>query len=322
MTKIDPTKKPTTALTPDAESVAETIQSAADYTNRVKAKQAQMSSAKAMSKAVGGAPPISADRLRQAMPMVQPNWDDPTEDPGEFTPPSAPRQVQQPPPHPGGGVGAAYEVNQALSGGGLKEPISVAQAKQQGMGIQQNAPEAEVVNDPEPAEEPDEPTEDDFDFGELGRIRNQLISKERREAIEVHLKPLNVADLITTNEIRQTVPSIPGQLEYELRTIAEHEHLYCMQYVYDYSGSPRFIEELFNTAKIACSVVAINGKVLPEHRKKLGSRDEEVDKDLFAKKISVVKRFATQLLADVGVQLSWFNERVNQLFSVEKIKNG
>ena len=329
MSKIDPNKKPTTSLTPDAETLSDQLQSAADYTKRIKAKQAQTRSAKSGDKAVGG-PPIPEGKMQSLMPMAQPSWGDEDEHEGGFSPPETPRQVHQP---PSGGVGSGYEVNQALSGGGLKEPITVAQSKARGMGMVSNKqvssdqpiePQAQVVQEapveePEPEEPEDAP---DFNFDELGDARLRLISKERREAIESRLKPLNVSDLITTNEIRQTVPSIPGQLEYELRTISEHEHLYCMQYVYDYTGSQRYVEELFNTAKIACSVVAVNGKMLPDHRKNVGQRNEEVDKELFSKKVDVVKRFATQLLADIGVQLTWFNERVNQLFSVERIKNG
>lgn len=295
MSKIDLGKKQTTTLTPGAEAVSEQLQNAADYTKRIRERQAQTQSAKAEGMPVGGAPPVPRERAEALSPMAQPSWD------ADGPSVEGAHQVHQPP----GGVGSGYEASPAISSSPPTE----------------EAPEEAAV----PSEETEDAgvvREEDFDFDDLGRVRNQLVSKERKEAIEARLSPLKVSDLITTNEIRQTVASIPGQLEYEIRTIAEHEHLYCMQYVYDYTGSPRFIEELFNTAKIACSIIAINGKMLPEHRKRIGQRDEEVEKELFDKKMSVVKRFATQLLADVGVQLTWFNERVNGLFSVEKIKNG
>jgi hypothetical protein len=334
------------------EDVKVELQSASAYAQGLKKRQAQMEGVKHDIPVGGAAPPLTPDKIAQMTSMAVPSWgDEELEQPQPFQAPAAPPQpapTQRPMPT---GVGSGYQVNQDLASGKLKEQITVGEAKRRGMGMAgpggNLSPESKLllenlevdqglppgrqpvtVSEMPPTTEGSEetvsevPDEGDIDFDAIDALRNTLVSTERKEIIEARLVPLNIADLIVSNEIRQTIPVIPGQLEYEIKTFQEYEHLFCMQYVYDFNGSPRYIEELFNTAKICCSIVAINGKALPEHRASIGQRDESVDKEAFAKKIAVVSRFATQLLADLGVQTSWFNERVNGLFDVKKLKNG
>ena len=82
------------------------------------------------------------------------------------------------------------------------------------------------------------------------------------------------------------------------------------------------VEELLNTCKMVCSVVAINGGLLHEHRVNVGKSNESVDQASFEKKLNQLVGFPVHIIADISVQWAWFNERVNNLFKVADIKNG
>jgi hypothetical protein len=69
---------------------------------------------------------------------------------------------------------------------------------------------------------------------------------------------------------------------------------------------------------ITCGVKAINKKVLPDHRNKDGSFNDE----LFRSKFSLVVRYPFHMIASLGLNWFWFDIRVRKLFVAEKIKNG
>jgi hypothetical protein len=43
---------------------------------------------------------------------------------------------------------------------------------------------------------------------------------------------------------------------------------------------------------------------------------------MFENKLHHVASFPTQMLADLSLQAIWFNRRVNDLFSLDNLKNG
>jgi hypothetical protein len=47
-----------------------------------------------------------------------------------------------------------------------------------------------------------------------------------------------------------------------------------------------------------------------------------VERDKFEEKMFHVAAYPVQVIADMGAQCNWFNDRVNKLFSVERLKNG
>ena len=51
-------------------------------------------------------------------------------------------------------------------------------------------------------------------------------------------------------------------------------------------------------------------------------RSEDVDKDQFINKMSIISSWPVQLIADAGIQCNWFNDRVNSLFNEGILKNG
>ena len=156
-----------------------------------------------------------------------------------------------------------------------------------------------------------------IDIDGIIRARNSLFSDERRKGIEARLKPLDISDMVTKREIQQRIPVIPGRMEITFRTLTQEENIFCLRYIYEFPGSEAYANELLNTAKLVCSIVSINDAMLHSHMK-----DRVADRNEFQKKWDQVVSFPVQLVGDMSVQLIWFNNRVNQLFDVDNLKNG
>jgi hypothetical protein len=318
------------------------IVTAASYSDRIKARQKATASLKGKGKPLGGAPPIPTEKT-QAMaasmaprPNFGPDPEEAPQDPQEF------RVPHEPPPSIGG-VGSAFAVNQKMARGELDRPVSLREAKNMPK-EKKPAPtklssesiealeKAQAEVEEEQAQKPEDTTEADleeaeeemfkrdtpFDYEGIQQQQRQLMSKERKKDIEGRLSGLDIADMIVKREIVQDIPVVPGKLIYTLRTFNQHEHLFCLQYVYENPGSMTYAEEFLNTCKLVCSLSAINGAHLPPHLDK----DGEVDKELFKKKMFHVASFPVHVIADLSVQAIWFNQRVNELFSVRNLKNG
>jgi len=359
MARITKDPENPTSFTPPLETVHEQVKTVA-YGDRVRAKQAQTSALKGHGKPLGGAPPIPEGKLAPlAMPMPDFSNEEPPDEVARLerkqrleSQQAVAQQMAMT------GVGSAYTVNQKLMKGEYNRPVSLAEAKKDPQGpkgpkISPQTAEAlkkmdEVVRaqaedekddgPPQPVLEPsgddsdrrdlDEADKDlkkeevKLDFEGIIQARNALMSEERRKRIEKRLKEIDIDDMIRNREITQNIPVVPGKLELMLRTFSQKEHLWCMQYIYEHIGSDSYQNELFNTCKVVCSLVAINGKPLTEHRNKVGERGEEVDRKKFDAKLDQLIGFPVQLIADISVQLIWFNGRVNKLFDLDTLKNG
>jgi len=323
------------------------IKTAASYGERARSRQQATQAIKKGGKPLGGAPPIPSEKLHKlADGMVpKPNFGSEEEQLTEI-----PRTPKEPPPD-FKGVGSAYRVNQEMAKGNVDRPVSMKEAKEMTAETRKepeaqkslspdtvaaleeakrqadSAPTISVEEREEDLENADKEIADgdsgfDMDYAGIAEARGILLSKKRKKVIEERLEPLDIADMIMKREIQQTIPVIPAKLNYTMRTFNQHEHLFCLQYVFDMRGSQVYAEELLNTCKLVCSLVAINGAQLPEHRKDVGTAKETIDKVAFEKKMFHVASFPTQMIADISVQAIWFTERVNKLFSLDEIKNG
>jgi hypothetical protein len=323
------------------------------YDKRKVAGRGRLDQLKAKSKErpLGGGPPIPEGKL-DPLTMPRPDFG-PSDEPDPLPPPGAPQMPQEPIQ----GVGSAYPVNQAMAAGQTDGPVSLAQADRQGLGgrpmgqvsaeTAELASKAELVQgqapekpgDPVQVPETSQETQDQLDQAErdiaesnqqifpldldgLASLRGTLARDDRKKAIEGRLSKLNIDEVILHREIQQEVIIIPGRLIYTLRTFSEAEYQWCLQKVYQYPGSDAYVEELLNSFKISCALVALNGRPLPEHRINLGQPDEVVDDDKFNKKHHIVTSYPTQLMADLGIQYNWFNDRVTKLFTEEALGNG
>lgn len=276
--------------------------------------------------------------------MVQPVFAEPPPPPS----PASPPEEKQPPPIKG--VGAAYPVNQALARGEFDRPVSLKEGNQmtkqgglspesmRALELAKENSDKEQKTAPEPEKPPavaketkkdlDDVEQDlpnplgQLDLTSITDIRANMMSKERQESIEKRLTPLNIGEMVTKRELTQTVPIVPGKLEVTLRTFTQKENLWVLKYIFDYPGSSLYVQELLNTCRLVCGLVAINGAYLPDHRKNLGQPDEVITKEDFEKKFHHVVSFPVQLVADFSVQSIWFQERVDKLFTVDALKNG
>jgi hypothetical protein len=284
------------------------------------APQRTVDSIKGHGKPLGGAPPIQPGKVAALL-----------QDPAEVM--ELPPDMMEPPIQ---GIGSAYEVNQAVSHGA--DPMTLAEANAAGMGTwSANAEpqdDAEAPAEESKEEEPKETVETKldtaerdiisdmrrslpFDLESISVVQVKLMTPERKKAIEERLKPMDIADLIVKSEIRQDIPIIPKKLVVTLRTFTQKEYIWMLEHMYKYAGSTAYTNELLNTFKMVCTLVAVNGKLIPDHRV-----NGAVDEKKFKEKMEIVSRFPVSLLADFSVQASWFNDRVLDLFTYDNLKNG
>jgi hypothetical protein len=216
----------------------------------------------------------------------------------------------------------------SLSAESLQGLAEAKSAESEAVETEEESPqidEGQTAKDLEKAEEEMVGRKDDpmFDFAGMAQQRNILASKERREKIEKTLEPMNIEDMVMKREIRQVIKVIPNKLHYTLRTFNQEEHLFCLQYVFEHgSSSNMHAEELLNTCKLVCSILSINDALFPEHRESPGNSDEKVDRDRFEKKLQTLSKLPVQMLGDLSIQTIWFNDRINNLFSLDNLKNG
>lgn len=281
--------------------------------------------------------------------MPRPNFFEPP--PPDPTPISTPAPAAQ----AFSGVGSAYPVNQAFAQGKVDRPMSLKEANQ--MAKQPSPLSKETVQALEMAAENAKKTKEEappsappskpsvaqgareelneaedalpspvagLDFGMLAEIRSGLMDPERRAAIEKRLTPaeLDIGDMIMKHEVTQTVRVVPGKFEVTLRSFTQAENLWILKYIFDFPGSALYTQELINTCRLCCSLVAINGAYLPDHRKDVGKLTETIIKEDFEKKLFNMVHFPVQLVADMSVQSIWFQDRIDKLFTVDALKNG
>lgn len=291
---------------------------------------------------LGHVPPPDSDKMRAIAQMhgVPVEQEAPKQDP------QGPVQMR--------GVGAAYAANQAQAT--AERPLSMKEAWERGMAAQPAVSEGskealrkvhemadakeetKPEKEPEQEQEQEESTSDAVDraaeealsareifgpdlFG-VNEARQKLISKKRREMIEARLAPLDLSDLVMKGEMTQTVPVIPGKLSLTFRTLSQMENMWIMKYLYDFPGSPLYLQELNATCRLTCALLAVNDTVLPDHRSNIGESGEDIKRDDFERKLKIVTSYPLQLIADMSVQHVWFQSRVDRLFTLDELKNG
>ena len=342
----DPKKGEPTSFTPPAEEVHEQVKTAASYSARMKQGKAATSSLKGKGKPLGGTAPIPEGKMAKLTGqggMAQPSFGEEEAKPEEVKEKEF-RVPKEPPPQAGvGGVGSAYDVNQAMARGETNGPVSLREAKEgdfkkkkkpisdetlQALEVTKQSmdkggePEEEEVDDTKEALDAADRDiagrDPGLDFGAIMGARNTLMGTERKKRIEDRLEPLDISEMISKREVQQEIPIIPNKLHVTLRTYSQKEYLFCLRYFYEFPGSAAYVEELLNTCKMVCSIEAINGAHLPGHLDK----DGDVDRDAFQKKYHHVTSFPINLLADFSVQCIWFGDRVSDLFGLDNLKNG
>lgn len=161
---------------------------------------------------------------------------------------------------------------------------------------------------------------DSFDFDGRNEAEKVLNNKKRRKEIEGRCEDMKLEDLIMRDEVQQVVPVIPGKFEITFRSMTPDDNLYIKRYIAknDTGQSDQYVVEKFGMCQLTCTVVAINGRQLPDYRK----ADGGVDDELFDKKLKMLLKKSAYIVADLGINYSWFDIRVRKLLNPDSLGNG
>jgi hypothetical protein len=165
---------------------------------------------------------------------------------------------------------------------------------------------------------------DEFEFDSFRQsmMKDLLNNPGQRKLIEERLQPMDVGDLITQGFVLQKVPIIPGKFEVTFRSVDGETDLAIKRLIMEDSKSlevsERYYLDKFSLMSMAALLYAINKKVFPDHLNAQG----EFDDKLFRAKFRVVVKQPFHMLASIGVNAMWFEERVRKLFVMEKVGNG
>lgn len=185
------------------------------------------------------------------------------------------------------------------------------------------AKEQAKVEEKKEAEETKQSNEDIFemfDFQQRSEAERVLNNKKRRKDIEDRCAPMNIDDLVLRDEVQQLVPIVPGKFEVLFRSITPDENLFIKRFVTkaDSGQNEQYILEKFGICQLVCSVVAINGRPLPEHRDVAG---DIVEKN-FEAKLKMMLKKSGYVIGDLGINYTWFDIRVRKLLNPDILGNG
>lgn len=239
------------------------------------------------------------------------------------------------------GIGSMYQANQPAlkAGDGFKPRISeetrqtmqtlaefhAAAERQQHM-AQEKAADPQRDEREKAAESLEKQIDKDADlFKELQDVLddpaqwNLLNNPKRRKEIEGRLRAMDITDVILHGEVRQTVPIVPDKLEITYRSVSAEEDLAVKQMMFGESGGDRYLMDKYTIMQLTLAIVSINGEELPTHL----NDKKKFDEKRFLDKLGKVTRFPVQLIADLGIQYLWFDERVRRLFlgGTDELKN-
>jgi len=158
-----------------------------------------------------------------------------------------------------------------------------------------------------------------FDFASRNEAERILNNKKRKKEIESRCQPMKFEDLLYKDEVQQIIPIKPGEFEPTFRSFSPEESLFIKRLMArEEVQNDQYILEKYSLAQLCCSLVAINGKTLPDHRDQSGSPDEK----LFKEKLKVIMKKSAYIVADLMLNYAWFDLRVRHLLNPEDLKNG
>ncbi len=165
---------------------------------------------------------------------------------------------------------------------------------------------------------------DDFDFDSFRQsmMKDILNNPEQKEIIESKLTPLDLSDLVSHGYVTQDVVVVEGKLTFTFRSQTGEEDLELKRMVMTESKSlevsDRYLLDKYAFMSLTLGIEKINGHVLGTVYDKNGDFSEE----LFTAKLKKVLRLPLHLLASIGVNQMWFEQRVRKLCVAEKVGNG
>jgi hypothetical protein len=200
----------------------------------------------------------------------------------------------------------------------LNEAIKAGKEMEKAAGEAKTAEEQKAAEDSRLAE-----IFANFDFGDnRSQVDRILDNKKRRTEIEARCKPMDFDDLLMKDEVSQRVPIIAGKFEPLFRSIVPIETLYLKQRMSrETIQTDQYMGEKYNLMLLCCSLLDINGTPLPDHRKHTSDGLFEVEDKLFDEKMKALMRKSAYIIADLGVNYSWFDIRVRKLLNPDELGN-
>jgi len=141
---------------------------------------------------------------------------------------------------------------------------------------------------------------------------------ELRRAIEGRCPEISIEDLILTESVTQRHLIIPGKLEVVFRSLTTEEDMSIKKYMYELTGSDRYILDSLTLMTLTCGLVSFNDAPMPDHRIRKDG-EEETDKDLLAAKMVRVKGLPLSIISLLTVVYTWFDQRVRKQLVVEAL---
>jgi hypothetical protein len=165
---------------------------------------------------------------------------------------------------------------------------------------------------------------DSFDYDALRKMMNRdmLNNPDQKEIIESRLKPLDIDELIMKNRVSQEIVVVPGKFWFRFSSMTGEEDLALKQLIMEESKSTevtdRYLLDKFAFMALTLGTTHINGNPVPSHTDEKG----EFDKERFWVKFNWMVKRSVHMLACIGVNHSWFEQRVRGCFVAKKLGNG
>lgn len=168
---------------------------------------------------------------------------------------------------------------------------------------------------------------DDLELEAMMRnMRQDMINNDKqRDIIEAKVKPMNLADGITTGEYRQLVPIKEG-LEVLFRSVSPMENEEIRRMVIEMQLKDERLANLsvdrLTLMQTVAAIVHVNGQTMPTHLKNTGTIEAEFLEETFKKKYAIFSSYPSALLHVLATHAYWFDLRVRKLFTMDELKNG
>jgi len=167
-------------------------------------------------------------------------------------------------------------------------------------------------------------------FTMYGRTESERVTNnpDRRKEVESRLVDMDLSDLIEKDEVRQEVQIVKDKFWCQFRSLRERDYLFLNSFVSKMvskkleDGEVKKPEEIVGWVNGLCvlvaSVVSLNGKQYLSIYDQSGG----IDEDLFRSKFSQLLSMSAYVIADLQLNLQWFDVRVKKLLSPGDLGNG
>jgi hypothetical protein len=164
---------------------------------------------------------------------------------------------------------------------------------------------------------------DEFDFDSFRQsmMKDILNNPDQQKIIEAKLKPLDITDMIVNGYVTQDVPIVAG-LTFTFRSMSGLEDLEIKRLIMEESKSlevsERYLLDKYAFMSMTIGLTSINNKPFGDVYDQSG----EFNDDKFKAKFKKIIRLPLHMLASIGLNQMWFEQRARKLYVAEKVGNG